>query len=449
MSLVTTHNQVHDVIEKNGKLFLKTFLIDDTTNKLGWKMNADALDNYINTAIGRPAILNSIHFHPLEFNHIKADQFDPYIKAQEPYRIGTIKHIYEGSVPHSYDALIEITDPRLVEAYHKGELKIPRYVSPAVYELNPSVDSKEIKDYEFLHIAFVDEPAFGMLKANVKGDCTGTQDTCMNHLAQASVADIPDCNFCPVEEFNKFQNTIVNSSYLNSDAKREHKALSQDNTNDKPVEVQTSQPTTQTEVKAVANTPVAVTETKTETVAENRAPIKVVQPTSEITKEEAKPANNNNKIEIEASELQSLREQLASLSTSLTELKADKEAREKSEVEHKEHTKRQLIEKYVTVDSANGNEEERERRIKAFMNIPIEELEHFLETHYILPTESPCSKVKQASNSRRVTDYSKKEVPKSDNNVKQAGIPDEDIQRAKRLVQFIGFSSSNSGGRFS
>lgn len=442
MSQVTTKNEVLDVIDKNGRLFLKTFLIDDTTNKLGWKMNPDSLDKYINSAIGRPAILNAIHYHPLEFNHIKAASFEPFISAQEPYRVGTIKQIYPATIPHSYDALIEITDPRLVEAYHKGELKIPRYVSPAVYDLHPS-DGKEINDYEFLHLAFVDEPAYGIIKANVKGECHGTEQTCMNHLAQA--AEIPTCNICPVAEFNKFQNTIPNSSYLTSNTQKEHSTMNDNTTESKPVEAPNSQPTVQTEVKPTPT----VAETKVETGNEKGAPIQVVQPPNpEVTKEEVKP---NNKVEIDAAELQQLREHCESFKATLAELKADKEAREKAEAEHKEHTKRELIEKYVTPDSTNGNEEERERRIKAFMNIPIEELEYFLQTHYILP-ESPCNqaKVKQAGVNRRVTDYSKKEVPATDNisQVKQAGILDEDIQKAKRLMQFFSVSSQIQGSRF-
>lgn len=464
-------NEVTDVIHKNGKLFLKTFLIDDTLNKLGWKMDPNYIDKYINTAIGRPAILNQIHFHPLEFNHIKSGSIASYIQAQEPYRIGTIKQLFPSSIPHNYSALIEITDPRIVKAYEDGSLKIPKYVSPAVYELNPSLTNKEIQDYEFLHLAFVDEPAYGTVKANVKGDCHGTEQTCMNHLAQAAI--VSECNFCPVSELNKFTNTLdlstsnsntgitTDSSHIRSNPKQDYSHMTELNTSENKTQIDapTSQQPSQTqEVKAVANTPVIETNKE----AEIRSPIKVQTPQTqtqaqetEVTKQqqtESKPEEL--KVQVSASE--ELKQQLDILSKELAELKADKLNREKAEAEHKEHTKRELIEKYVTPDSCNGNEEDRERRIKAFMSmdIPIAELEHFLDTHYILP-ESPCSqaKVKQAGLNRRVTDYSKKEVPQSATDsarVKQAGIPldEEQIRKAKKLDQFMSISSSNSGSRF-
>lgn len=465
-------NEVQNVIHQNGKLFLKTFLIDDTLNKLGWKMDPSYIDRYINTAIGRPAILNQIHYHPLEYNHIVgANSPDPYIQAQEPYRIGTIKQLYQGSIPHSWSALIEITDPRVVKAYEDGSLKIPRYVSPAVYELNPSANpSKEIKDYEFLHLAFVDTPAFGTVKANIRGECKGTEQICMNHLAQAAIdTSIHDCNFCPVAELNKFTNTLdasvdANSSYVTTDTKSIHPELSSNNsTNEnKQIDAPISQQPTQ-EVKATT-TAVAVPETNKEQ-AEIRSPIKVVQtPTqTEVTntnKEENKPEDQQQQastLKVEISATEELKQQLEILSKELAELKADKEAREKAEIQTREQAKRSLIEKYVTPDSVNGNEEERERRIKAFMNIPTEELEYFLSTHYILPAaESPCSgKVKQAG-VKRVTDYSKKEVPAqttNNTNVKQAGImiDEETEHRLKTMSKFItmGLSSSNAGSRFS
>lgn len=149
-----SYNTVKDFLHKNGSLYLKMFPSDDTMNELGWKMHPEYLGKHVNNAIGKPAILNSIHFHPIEFNQIRSDN---------------------PGLPHTYDALIEITDPKLLKAYDEDTLDIPKYVSPAVWSHNPS--ENEIKDYDLLHIAFVDKPEFGIVKANVKGNCKG-EDQC-------------------------------------------------------------------------------------------------------------------------------------------------------------------------------------------------------------------------------------------------------------------------------
>src|SRR5262249_50089483 len=116
-----------------------------------------------------------------------------------------------------------------------------------------------------------------------------------------------------------------------------------------------------------------------QTQVENKMPVRVDAPkenTETVKKEEsikAETVGNNNNINFE--EFQKKIEQLTS---TISELKADKEQREKTELENKEKSKRELIEKYVTSDTCSGNEEERERRIKGFMHLPVEELEYFL-----------------------------------------------------------------------
>ena len=243
-------------------------------------------------------------------------------------------------------------------------------------------------------------------------------------------------------------NNLLNSSYVQTSIKDSYKLVN-DNTiqENKPVEAPTqTQNTNQpvTEVKTETRT----VETPAPTVVENRAPIKVESPVTETVKEEKKEeviTNNDSN-----SEINSLKEQINQLTASLKELQADKEAREKADTEAKTKSKRELIESYVTLDSCNGNEEERAKRIASLMYIPDADLKTFLETHYILP-ETPCSKVKQASARRiRVTDFS--EQPQLEQSkIKQAGILDENganKARVGRILQFVN-SSSNAGGRFS
>ena len=189
--------QVTDITTDNNKLFLKVFLLDDSINAAKWRIKSDSIPKHIEKFVGRPFLLTKEHYHPLEFEHVPIDYNDVpatvsrLLAAQEQYRIGTIRKVERSLNPSqaaygaTWNAYVELTDPAVVNAAKRGML--PRFVSASVFRLNPNECPQETTDYEPLHLASVDNPAYGIHKAGVRGSCDGDLISCSLKLAQASV----------------------------------------------------------------------------------------------------------------------------------------------------------------------------------------------------------------------------------------------------------------------
>jgi hypothetical protein len=439
--------EITAVQEKDGKLYLKAFLIDSSKNKLGWGIRPDYLPKYIGTAIGKPAILNQTHYHPLEFNDIQEEtvtspevaqrNIAKYLEAQKRYELFTIKSIEQASQglenTDGYVAYLESTDPRIIDAYKNGTLKIPRYVSPSIYKKQPRDPRDAITEFEFLHLAFVDEPAFNAQVANIKGECLGTEQKCITQLAQASL-------FCSFKEMENVKNVLsaselANSSLVSKAIINEGITLTEENSNP----ISTSPNPNQQQTQTVAPTPVVEQPKPVQTEVVNKAPVQVPVVEKKEEKVESKTEDNNNEI----------KEQLKLALQKINELTEYKDNQIKNSEESKVKAKRELIESYVTKDTAES-EEEWQRRINFLMATPLphEELEHFLKIHYEMDT--PCSQkgLKQASipTPKRVTDFNKDKVEQK-KSVESASL--EDTTRAQRVMEFTSVISSNkSGGRY-
>jgi hypothetical protein len=453
LSVLTYHiPEVTDVQLKDDNLYLKVWLIDDSVNKLGWGIKPDYIPKHVNSIVGKPAILNQAHFHPLEFNDIQEEtvtspevarrNIAKYLEAQKPYEVFKVKSVepiypkdglkqggLDGLGAIGYNAYLEGTDTKIVQAYKNGTLKIPKYVSPSIYKINPKDPRDAIGEYEFLHIAFVDEPAYGTQVANVKGECLGTEQKCITQLAQAA---IPSCN---VAEFSRFKNVLsggIQDSSYSSFPSISNVDLTEDNSNQQV----NSDPKPATGV--IEPKPVEV---KKEEVIVNKQPVQ--QPVAQVEEKkeqvEIKTENNN-------SEISELKDQLKEALGALKELKDYKDSQIKSSEEAKTQAKRDLILKYVTKETASS-EEELQKRINALMQYPDDAVEDFLKLHYEIDT--PCAQkakgLKQGGINRapRVTDFNEKPAIKA---VEQAGIPEIEAQ-AKRVLQFSRLiSSSKLGG---
>ena len=216
-----------EVIIDNDKLFLKTFLMDASLNKNLWGVNPDTLDNNIKTYIGKPLVVTEALDHPEMDGE---PNFDHQLIYQDKFRIGTILDITNKD--GIYSAVIEVTDPTASEAFKLGNL--PTYVSPSLFhdgvETEPADDTKT---WRGLHLAVVDEPAFGANKAQITGQCSGKSDVCLAQLKRAK------CDFCIKRTIQNYKDKVStnikgasNSSHINK--KNKKGIMSEQVTEDKP-----------------------------------------------------------------------------------------------------------------------------------------------------------------------------------------------------------------------
>lgn len=106
-----------------------------------------------------------------------------YLKLQKKYEIGKIIDVqYSKQSRNEYAALVEVTDPRAIRLFKAG--KLPQYVSPSIYRLNPNDRTSAITDYEPINLTIVDSPAYGFQVANVRSVCEGTRSGCQRMLLQ-------------------------------------------------------------------------------------------------------------------------------------------------------------------------------------------------------------------------------------------------------------------------
>lgn len=165
---------------RNDRFFIKSFLLDDSRNVNNWRVTDAALERDIKTFVGKPFVVTP------EFDHPRAD-------LQEQYRKGTI---IDAGIDYSSGkayAVAEITDALTAEQIKRGEIQ---FVSPSVgaeeedvqKDANTGSEKITIKKFMGYHLAGVKKPAFGIYKAQIKGQCTGSQGVCTNQLRQVQAS---------------------------------------------------------------------------------------------------------------------------------------------------------------------------------------------------------------------------------------------------------------------
>lgn len=443
MSQVLVAPQVTDAFQQNERYYVKLFLIDDSTNKNKWGIKSEYLGKHIDKFKGKPLLLTPDIWHPHEFDHYQEDPTNPqknieeYRRLQEPYIIGNIieigKNIKQGSTSLEYNALVEITNEKAIEQFKQGRL--PLYVSPSIYRLNTQDADDSIGDYEPIHVAIVDAPAYGTHKANIRGQCAGTQGTCSKLLAQAGVS-------CVTKTLSQIKNifnaTQMNSSFSNKMDNSNVKIMVDENQNN-----QVSDNVTVTTTTPDGNQVVEQKQQEQVQKSENRSPIN--PPVSPIPEPKAinPPGSEEQREESEESEAEAKLKakydaKFAELESKLNKLNEFQSNLEKKAQETAALAKRTKIDSALPKDYAGSNEA-REEAISKFMNIPDAELE-FVLNNFV--AETPCSKaVKQAGfRAPRVSDFiAEKET--NNKNVKQAGTSSQDIEMLQTMLEFGGLSS--------
>lgn len=179
------------VREGEDKFFIKFFLLDDSLNLNRWQVTSEALHNNLKTFIGTPFVVERKFDHPRPEN-------------QESARDGTITEVgFDESSGKAY-GVAEIFDPEAKQKISSGEVS---FVSPSISVEDHDMINVGGKDvairFKGEHVAGVKEPAFGKVKAQIKGQCHGSEGTCQTQLrrVQASV-DILEANRDKIKLFN-------------------------------------------------------------------------------------------------------------------------------------------------------------------------------------------------------------------------------------------------------
>ncbi len=193
-----------EIIEDNGKFYLRAFLLDSSVNQNSWGVDPATLDQNINSYIGKPLVLQDDFQHPDSGD----SNFDHHLTYQEKFRIGNIVDIIKKD--SIYSAIIEVTDNTAKEAFKLGNL--PLYVSPQLFHDGVGQEpDTAAKTWRGTHLAVVKEPAFGIMKARVEGQCSGSPMTCLAQLKRASV-NKTKCN-CVKQAIANFSSLTVSDRF--------------------------------------------------------------------------------------------------------------------------------------------------------------------------------------------------------------------------------------------
>ena len=178
--------------EDDGKLYVKTFLIDDQRNNNGWRASWNSIKNNVKSFHGRPGIEYFIcDIHGCNRDHTAGDTLKDSEHEQESYRVTTIVDTILDEATHTAYAIHRVDDKQFAEKIEKGEIK---YLSPSIWPnrekttLTLSEHDEwyiDTTDWEGLHDAWVDSPAYGH-KARIVGACKG-DESCIPELKTKSL----------------------------------------------------------------------------------------------------------------------------------------------------------------------------------------------------------------------------------------------------------------------
>ena len=174
--------------ETDEGFFVEGFVISDKINQNGWMVTREANQIDGHTFEGKPDI---VFFKDGRLDHTTGPTYEESIKAQEPFRKGTMKKIVGTDTGVRLIAISKILDPKIADKIRRKEIK---WTSPAVFprsledvEIVPTGPNSHIHilhRYRALHRAFVDEPAYGKGETQLGLTCDGNSKECMVKLEQ-------------------------------------------------------------------------------------------------------------------------------------------------------------------------------------------------------------------------------------------------------------------------
>ena len=190
--------------ETDEGFLLECFLINDKVNQNDWVVTADANLQDAHTFEGRPDI--EFFNEDGKRDHTVGKSFEDSIRVQEPFRKGTMRKVIVKQEGKEVTSISLITDRDIIRKIKSHEIE---FVSPAVFprsledieiiRTGPDTHVHVLHRYRGLHRAFVDEPAYGNLDAQLGQTCEGNIGDCMIKLEQVQ-AGIGDSEIKPLRE---------------------------------------------------------------------------------------------------------------------------------------------------------------------------------------------------------------------------------------------------------
>ena len=174
--------------ENEDKLFIKFFLLDASVNLNTWGVTRQAMLKGLKTFIGKPFVLTPDYGHPT------AASGDDLLIQQEKYRVGDIIDVGIDTKSDKAYGVAEITNSEAKDIIKNGDVN---FVSPSIVFNNGSeVADRDgnsiITEFEGAHVAGVAEPAYGIDKAEIKGKCIGSKESC-NLTLEKVEASVSEC----------------------------------------------------------------------------------------------------------------------------------------------------------------------------------------------------------------------------------------------------------------
>ena len=189
--------------ETEEGFLVHTFVISNQVNANNWMVTNDANRQDGKDFEGKPDIL-FINEKGIK-DHTTGKTKEESLRVQEPFRKGTIKKIKGTDVGRKLTATSKIDDEKTKQLIRSHDV---RFVSPAIFpksledveivRTGPDTHIHIIHRYDALHVAFVDEPAYG-IDAAVGPICEGNVKDCMIRLQQIQ-AGIGDDEVEPLRE---------------------------------------------------------------------------------------------------------------------------------------------------------------------------------------------------------------------------------------------------------
>jgi hypothetical protein len=168
--------------QKDGANFAKFFLINGQENLKGWRVTEASLPKFLKTFIGKPFISEP------DLAHFGADDLEVHevMQEQEKFRVGDIVDVTFDPKTTQAEAIVKFHNTpegeRIWNEIQKGEAI---YVSPAVAGFsmeNPKNGQPIFVEWYGLHLARVENPAYGVFHASLKKTCTGDEKHCLDML---------------------------------------------------------------------------------------------------------------------------------------------------------------------------------------------------------------------------------------------------------------------------
>ena len=204
------------LIEKLGKYngnvgyFLKIYFISDQMNDNYWKVTTSSIEAGLRTGLEKrffgktaPIIMRYDWEQTEKLGH-PTPYVDDMISLQEPDRKGDFVAVGTKDDDRTTTTgwvIVKITDKDTELAHRRGEIK---FVSPSIESIHENARGEDIA-WRINHLAFVSDPAYGF-EAQVTGSCTGTQGTCVTHLAKQATTTTTTATARLRHQYSKLRN---------------------------------------------------------------------------------------------------------------------------------------------------------------------------------------------------------------------------------------------------